>query len=76
MKPVPIKKFRKFLKSIGLTHIRTESSHEIYNNTEKPLLRPVTVDSNYPEVPILHIKTNLRTIGMSSKEFEEIIKKL
>ena len=76
MKPIPIKKFRKFLKSIGLTHIRTEASHEIYNNTEKPLLRPVTLDSNYPEVPILHIKTNLRTIGMSSKEFEEKIKKL
>lgn len=76
MKPVPIKKFRKFLKSIGLTLIRTESSHEIYNSTDKPLLRPVTVDSNYSEVPILHIKTNLRTIGMSSKEFKDKIKNL
>jgi predicted RNA binding protein YcfA (HicA-like mRNA interferase family) len=76
MKPVPIKKFRKFLKSIGLTLIRTESSHEIYNSADKPLLRPVTVDSNYSEVPILHIKTNLRTIGMSSKEFKDKIKNL
>src|ERR1035437_2791190 len=61
---------------VNWNDVRTESSHEIYNNTEKPLLRPVTVDSNYPEVPILHIKTNLRTIGMSSKEFEEILKNL
>ncbi len=76
MKPIPIRKFRKFLKSIGLKHIRTVSSHELYDRLDKPLLRPVTVDNNYPEVPLLHISTNLKTIGMSAKEFTERIKNI
>lgn len=76
MKPIPIKKFRKFLKSIGLKHIRTESSHELYDYPNRPLLRPVTIDTNYPEVPLLHISTNLKTIGMTPKEFTEKIKNI
>ena len=76
MKSIPIKKYRKFLQHIGLKHIRTESSHEIYNYPETPLLRPVTVDANYSDVPMLHIHTSLKTIGMSKREFEKIIKTL
>jgi predicted RNA binding protein YcfA (HicA-like mRNA interferase family) len=76
MKTVPIKKYKKFLKSLGLKHIRTKSSHEIYNFPKKPLLRPVTVDTNYPDVPIRHIHTSLKTLGISKKEFEEKIKEL
>lgn len=76
IKPVPIKKFRKFLKSIGLVHIRTVASHELYDYPDKPLLRPVTLDKNYPDVPILHIHTNLKTLGISKKEFEEKIKNI
>ena len=76
MKPIPIKKFRKFLKSIGLKHIRTESSHEIYDYPDNPLLRPITLDTNYPDVPMLHIHTNLKTIGITKKEFTEKIKAL
>lgn len=76
MKPVPIRKYRKFLKSLGLKHIRTKSSHEIYNYPDKPLLRPLTLDTNYPDVPILHIVTSLKTLGMSKKEFEGRMKEL
>lgn len=76
MKSVPIRKYRKFLKSLGLKHIRTKASHEIYNNPDKPLLRPLTLDTNYPDVPILHIYTSLKTLGMSKREFERRIKEL
>jgi hypothetical protein len=76
LKPIPIKKYRKFLKSQSLKKIRTESSHEIWDNPTNPLLRPVTVDTNYPDVPILHIHTSLKSIGISNSDFERIIKTL
>jgi predicted RNA binding protein YcfA (HicA-like mRNA interferase family) len=76
IKSIPLKKYRKFLKHIGLKKVRTKSTHEIYNNPDNPLLRPVTVDSKFPDVPILHIHTSLKTIGMSKDEFEKIIKTL
>lgn len=76
MKPIPTRKFRKFLKSLGLVKIRTESSHEIWDRPDDSLIRPVTVDSNYKEIPRLHIQTNLRTLGISNKEFEEMIKRI
>lgn len=72
-KSIPLKKWKKFLKSLGLKHIRTESSHEIWD--KEGLLRPVTVDKNYPDVPELHIHTSLKTLGITTKEFKELIKK-
>lgn len=76
IKSIPLKKYRKFLKSIGLKKIRTVASHELYDNPVKPLLRPVTVDNNYPDVPLLHIHTTLKTIGMSKEEFIQRLKGL
>jgi hypothetical protein len=39
-------------------------------------LRPVTVDTNYKDVPITHIHTNLKTLGIDKKDFSEAIKDL
>lgn len=77
-KSVPLKKFIKFLKSIGLEYIRSNASHDLYDYTDpaKKLLRPVTVDKNYKDVPLTHIHTNLKTLGISKKEFEERMKKI
>lgn len=75
-KSVPIKKFRKFLELQGLKLIRTKASHEIWDNPKNPLLRPVTVDSHYPDVPMLHIHTNLKNLGISKAEFMKIIESL
>ena len=76
IKPIPLKKYRKFLKHIGLKKIRTKGTHEIWDNEAQPLLRPVTVDSKYPDVPILHIHTSLKSIGISKIEFNKIIANL
>ena len=43
MKPISKRLWIRFLKSKGLKHIRTEASHEVWDNPEKPLLRPCTV---------------------------------
>jgi len=76
MKPVPLPKFKKFLKKIGLVHKRTEGGHEMWDYPDDSLERPVTLQTHEKEVPRLHIKTNLKTIGMDIKEFEKIIKAL
>lgn len=73
-KPIQTKKFKKILKKLGLEHIRTEGSHEIWDLKEGALERPVTIRGHLKEVPPLHIETSLENIGMSKKEFEDILK--
>lgn len=76
MKPIPTKTFRKFLKKIGCIYIRTKGSHEIWDKKDKSLNRPVIFRGSKKEIPPTHIRTNLYSLGMSTEEFEEIIKKL
>jgi predicted RNA binding protein YcfA (HicA-like mRNA interferase family) len=75
IKPIPTRKFLKFLKTKGIVYIRTQASHDIYDNPQKPLLRPVVIRTKYKEIPLLHIHTSLENIGVSKKEFEEWLKK-
>ena len=69
-KPVPTKKFRKFLRERGLRHIRSHGDHEIwdYPNNSK-LLRPITFIGCEKEIPSFHIRTNLKTLDVSYDEF-------
>ena len=76
MKPIPVKLWKEFLKSKGLKHIRTESSHEVWDIPEKPLLRPCTVVPKHDMVPKLHIHTSLLNLGISQKQFDDEIKLL
>jgi hypothetical protein len=72
-KPIPTKKFKKYLKSKGLKHLRDKGDHEIWDNPDEPLIRPVTFIGCDKEIPSLHIKTNLETLGISYDEFEKEI---
>lgn len=75
MKSIPTSKFRKYLKYKGLILKRTEGGHEIWDLPDNSLMRPVTFQSHEKSIPILHIKTNLKTMNISTKQFEkEIIK--
>lgn len=76
MKPIPIKLWKEYLKSKGLKHIRTEASHEVWDNPDKPLLRPCTIVPKHELVPKLHIHTSLMNLGISQKQFDEEIKLL
>jgi predicted RNA binding protein YcfA (HicA-like mRNA interferase family) len=75
IKPVPTKIFIQFLKSLGIIYVRTHASHDIFDNPEKPLPRPVVIRMQKKEIPLLHIHTTLETIGISKKEFENWLKK-
>jgi predicted RNA binding protein YcfA (HicA-like mRNA interferase family) len=77
IKQIPLDKFVKWLESLGLEYIRSSSSHDYYNYPErhpKRLTRPITVRTRYKDIPILHIHTNLKTLGVSKSDFEKAIK--
>lgn len=78
IKPVDTDKFVAYLKSLGLVYIRTESSHDLfdYPDGKAKLDRPVSIRINKDkQIPILHIHTNLSTIGKTHKNFEDWLKK-
>ena len=76
IKQIPTKKFIRFLKEQGLVYIRSKGDHDIYDRPEKPLPRPITIISSYKDVPILHIQTSLKNLGISNTEYEELLKNL
>lgn len=75
-KPVDTRKFKKWLLSKGLKHIRTEASHEIWDYPNDSLLQPVVFRGSKKEIPPLHIKTNLRTLGIDDATFRKEIEKM
>lgn len=77
-KPVPTNKFIDWLKRRGLEYKRTTSSHDVWDypeDSKKSLLRPVIIRMKDKDIPGCHIHTNLRTMGVSYKEFLNEIKK-
>ena len=71
--PVPNHKFRKFLEYVGCEFKRPKGDHVIY--TRHDLKRPIVFRAT-GDVPIFHIKSNLRTLNISTKEFVETMNKL
>jgi len=76
IRPIETDLFIEYLKSLGLICIRNESSHYAFDYPpDKPQLdRPIIVRVNKKEIPLLHIHTNLKTLGISHKEFESWLK--
>jgi len=68
--PVDNKTWRKFLNHIGCKKIRQKGDHLVYSR--EGLIRPIIFRSR-GDVPILHIKTCLKTLGMTIQEFLGII---
>ncbi len=62
------------MKSRGLIYVRTESSHEIWDRLDDSLLRPVTFRGAEKYIPGIHIHTNLITLGLTNKDFDDFIK--
>jgi hypothetical protein len=72
-KPVPTDLFRKFLKHIKCKLIGTKK-HEKWDRDD--LLRPIIFRPSKKEIPADHIKNNLDILGMTRKEFDDIISNL
>lgn len=67
------KKFEKFLLFVGCTFEREKGDHRIYARND--LMRPI-VFSHMNPLPLFVVRNNLRILGLSWAEFEEIWKKL
>jgi hypothetical protein len=79
VKQIPTKVFLEYLKFLGLVFIRKDRwNHDIYDYPEGrvggKLLRAVAVRTNYKEIPLLHIHTNLVALDKSKNDFEDWLK--
>lgn len=72
MKPVKIKVWRKFLLAYGLSFYTVEGDHEKWNKPGLP--RPVIFPIKDKEIKEHHYSTNLRTMGLTKKQFADWLK--
>ena len=76
IKPIPNELFVQILKHLGLVYKRTEASHELWDLPDNSLDRPVTFRPKDKTIPVLHLHTNIVTLGLTHKEFEALVKQL
>jgi hypothetical protein len=62
-RPVKTKIWIAFLTAHGCTYQRTKASHDLYNCPN--CFRPITHREKDKEIPPLHLKTNLATMGFT-----------
>jgi hypothetical protein len=79
IKQIPTKVFIKYLEYLGLVFIRKDQwNHDLYDypegHSKGKLLRSVAIRSNYKDIPVLHIHTNLIAAGSTKTDFEEWLK--
>lgn len=68
---VKLSDYREFLTKSGCKCIGTEGGHEKWSR--KDLTRPVIVQTHIEPVPEFIIKNALRTLGLTKKQFFEIL---
>lgn len=73
LRPIPYSKFEKFLKAIGCHLKRQEGDHRVWDRLG--LIRPIIVRTK-KDLPIMEIKSNLRTLGMTNEEYLNILNHL
>lgn len=70
--PVHHRKLEKVFKNKGFVYVRTKGDHLVY--TKKGIDRPIVIPM-YKEIPEFIILRNLRTAGITRKEYLKIIEK-
>ncbi len=72
IKEIKTKDFIAYLHSLGLIEVRSRGSHTVFNyplNDSRRLKRPIVIRLAHKTIPILHMHTNLQTLGKSKEEF-------
>ncbi|MBW3519515.1 hypothetical protein [Flavobacterium sp. NKUCC04_CG] len=72
-RPVKTKDWIAFLKSKGCIYLRTTASHDHYKCPN--CLRTITHREKDKEIPALHCRTNLHTLGLTLKDLYDWIEK-
>lgn len=79
IKQIPTKLFLEYLKYLGLVFVRKDQwNHDLYDypdgHEKGKLPRSLAVRSNYKDIPLLHIHTNLKALGQEKADFETWLK--
>lgn len=69
---VSIGQFRKFLTDSGCTKVSTEGGHEKWK--KNGCLRSVILQTHVDPIPEFIVQNNLRTLGMTRKDFIQWLK--
>ena len=70
--PITANKLRKIFRKAGFRCARIEGDHYVY--TKAGVARPVVIP-DWKEIPVFIIKNNLRTAGITRKEYFSLLKK-
>jgi predicted RNA binding protein YcfA (HicA-like mRNA interferase family) len=70
-RPIKIKDWVAFLKAHGCKYQRTEASHDLYKCPN--CIRPITHREKDKEIPAMHLRYNLKTMGMNIQYLYEWI---
>lgn len=70
--PIHYRKLAKVFEKKGFVYVRTQGDHLIYQ--KKGLLRPIVIPT-YKEIPEFIILRNLKTAGISRKEYLKLLQK-
>ena len=73
LRPIHYREFEKFLLYVGCSFDRQVGDHKIYKRMG--LLRPIVVRT-LKDLPVLEIKSNLRTLNISTEEYLNILENL
>lgn len=74
LRNIPLRKYKKFLKSIGCKHTRTSGGHEHWTRSDVP--RPITLQTHINPVPEFIIKIHLRQLNTTKDQFIKMIAKM
>ena len=69
---ISVARFRGLLIALGLSCVRTRGGHEMWY--KEGMLRNAVFQTHEEPIPEDIILNNLRTIGISKKEFEDLLK--
>ncbi len=72
--PIPYTLLIKIFEVDGFSIARKRGDHIIM--TKPGVKRPLVIKSSPKRVPVTHIRTNMRTAGMSRKRYFELLEKL
>jgi predicted RNA binding protein YcfA (HicA-like mRNA interferase family) len=70
LRPIHYKKFERFLLNVGCRLVRQEGDHQVWDRPD--LIRPVIVRTK-KDLPVFEIKSNLRTLRISTQEYLNIL---
>ena len=67
IRPIRWQKFEQFILDKGCTFVRQKGSHRVYSKPD--MIRPIIIPAHTFEIPVGVISSNLRTLGVSQKEY-------